>query len=114
MLKTDARERRPQLGRSRLAKAWPIEARLFDEQNTMACTRGEKSENAARRSGAGDRDVIPARRIHASAGKILAYELHAFDVARVFFLVLAGFFKPAAGLGAAAATSIGALLNSTS
>src|SRR5215472_14996760 len=112
MLETDARERGPQLGRGRLAEAWPIEVRLFDEQNTIACARGEKSENAAGRSGAGDRDVIPARRIHASAGKILVF--HAFDVARLFFLVLAGFFKPAAGLGPAAATSTGALLNSTS
>src|SRR5262249_60113389 len=33
------------LGRRRLAEAWPIKVRLFDEQNTVACAGGEKSEN---------------------------------------------------------------------
>jgi len=47
---------------------------------------------------------------------MVTYNLHAFDVARPFFLVVAVFFDLAAGLGAAAATSTaaGALLNSTS
>jgi hypothetical protein len=45
---------------------------------------------------------------------MVTHNLHAFDVARPFFLVLATFFEPAAGLGVAAATNAGALLNSTS
>jgi hypothetical protein len=48
---------------------------------------------------------------------MVTYNLHAFDVARPFFLVLATFFEPAAGLGVAAATNTaagGALLTSTS
>src|SRR5215831_12143559 len=114
MLETDAREHLSQLWRRCLAETWPIEVRLFHEQDTIARTRREKSEDAAGRSGAGDCDVVRAHRVQASAGKMVMYNLHAFDVARPFFLVLAGFFKPAVGLGAAAATSIGALLNSTS
>src|ERR1700756_2311890 len=57
-------------GGRRLGEPWPIKPRLFDEQNTIACTGGEESEDAAGRSGAEDRDVIPARRIDASATKI--------------------------------------------
>src|SRR5262249_30380833 len=116
-LETDAGEHLSQLGRRRLAETWPIEVRPFHEQDTIPRTRREKSENAAGRSGAGDGDVVPAHRVHASAGKMVTYNLHAFDVARPFFLVLATFFEPAAGLGVAAATSTaagGALLNSTS
>src|SRR6516164_1778388 len=115
-LETDARERLSQLGRRRLAEAWPLEVRPFDEQDAIACTRCEKSEDAAGRSGASNRDVVRAHRVQASAGKMVTYNLHAFDVARPFFLVVAVFFDLAAGLGAAAATSTaaGALLNSTS
>src|SRR5262249_1207921 len=107
-LETDARKRLAQLGRCRLTETWPIEARLFHEQDTIARTRGEKSE-----SGAGNRDVVLVHRVQASAGKMVAYSLHAFDVARPFFLALATFFEPATGFGVAAATSLGALLNST-
>jgi len=116
-LETDARERLSQLGRRRLAETWPIEVRPFHEQDTIARTRREKSEDAAGRSGAGNRDVVRVHRVQASAGKMVTYNLHAFDVARPFFLVLATFFEPAAGLGVAAATNTaagGALLNSTS
>src|SRR6516164_11543112 len=114
-LKTNARERLSQLGRRRLAETGPIEVRPFHEQDTIARTRREKSEDAAGRSGTGNRDVVRAHRVQASAGKMVTYNLHAFDVARPFFL--ATFFEPAAGLGAAAATRTaagGALLNSTS
>ena len=45
-LETDARERLSQLGRRRLAEAWLIEARLFDEQDTIARTCRKESENA--------------------------------------------------------------------
>src|SRR5262249_17769307 len=69
-LETDARERLSQLGRRRLAETWPIEVRLFHEQDTIARTRREKSENAAGRSGAGNRDVVGAHRVQASAGKM--------------------------------------------
>src|SRR5262245_25018321 len=118
MLETDARERLSQLGRRRLAETWPIEVRPFHEQDTIARTRREKSEDAAGRSGAGNRDVVRAHRVQASAGKMVTYNLHAFDVAwPFFFLVVAVFFDLAAGFGAAAATNTaagGALLNSTS
>src|SRR5262249_3710540 len=114
MLETDAREHLSQLWRRCLAETWPIEVRLFHEQDTIARTRRDKREAPAGRSGPAVRDVVRPHRAQASAGKMVMPTLHAFDVARPFFLLLAGFFKPAAGLGAAAATSIGALLNSTS
>ena len=112
MLETNAHKRRPQFGWCRLAEAWPIEVRLLNEQNAIACTGGEKSKNTAGRSSAGDRDVESPRRIQAIAGKFWAHELHAFDVARVF--LLAAFLEATLVWAAVAATSIGALLNSTS
>ena len=81
MLETDAREHLSQLWRRCLAETWPIEVRLFHEQDTIARTRREKSEDAAGRSGAGDRDVVRAHRVQASAGKMVMSNLHAFDVA---------------------------------
>src|SRR5262249_35153963 len=70
-LETDARERLSQLGRRRLAEPWPLEVRLFDEQDTIAGTRREKSENATGGSGAGDRDVIPPHPIPTQAHKLV-------------------------------------------
>jgi hypothetical protein len=68
-LETDAHERLSQLGRRRLAEAWLVEARPFDEQDAIAGTRREKSEDAAGRSGAGDRDVVHAHRVQARIGR---------------------------------------------
>src|SRR5262249_61929924 len=107
----------PDVGRRISANPGPNEWRLFREKAKMPGRRRKKGGAVPRRSGAGNRDVVRAHRVQASAGKMVTYNLHAFDVARPFFLVVAVFFDLAAGFGAAAATSTaagGALLNSTS
>src|SRR5262245_63539734 len=104
-LETDARKRLSQLGRRRLAETWPLEVRLFHEQYTIARTGREKSEDAAGRSGAGNRDVVCAHRVQASAGEMVTYNLHAFDVAWPFFVFFVTFFDLAAGLGVAVGAS---------
>src|SRR5258707_433006 len=64
-------KRLQQLGRGRFAETPPMEVRFLDEQDTITRARREKSENAASRSGAGDREVVHGHRIHAKARKLV-------------------------------------------
>src|SRR5262249_7294157 len=93
-LETNARERLSQLGRRRLAKTWPIEVRLFHEQDTIARTRRQKSENAAGRSGAGNREVVHAHRIHARARKLVRTAFMPSMLPGLFFSSLLLFSSP--------------------
>ena len=94
MLETDARKRLSQFGRRRFAETPPIEVRLLDEQDTITRARREKSENAASRSGAGDREVVHGHRIHAKARKLVRTAFMPSMLPGLFFSPLPPFSSP--------------------